>query len=578
MEDNIIKNKRIMIVDDNPENLRLLTSILKKQGYKVFPVRDENTALDFACLKMPDLILLDIMMPKISGYEVCEQLNANKRTREIPIIFVTAMDKIEDKVKAFSLGGVDYIIKPFQEEEVLARVRVHLIIKALQQQILQQNKLLLEQNRRFQVLEKAAFEGMIIYDSEQIIEVNSRIENMTGYHRDEITGQSLLQLISPAFHVTANKFMSAWDDNTFQVEILHRDGSDIPVEIRCRKMPYQGRDVRILALRDMGYLQRLKRENLNLKSDLKDRYRFGLLVGKSCVMQKVYTQIAKASAFGFNTFITGETGTGKELTARTIHGKSLRKDYSFVAVNCSAIPENLFESEFFGYCRGAFSGADKDKPGFFDQAHKGILFLDEVTELRVDQQAKLLRVIQDGEYYPVGDTAGKKVDVMIIAASNRKPGEKVLEGEMREDFYYRINVLEIHLPPLRERPEDIPLLIEHFLTLYAAGTHSGQISPELLRYFYSYEWPGNIRELMNMLQRHIAGSLPDNIFAGLQVPEEKDSKGLFEAVEELEKKLILNALEQHGWHRERSASMLKIPRRTLHRKMLKYNLKPCEDI
>ncbi len=564
-------------MDDKPENLRLLTNILTKQGYKVFPVRDETTVLDFARAKMPDLILLDVMMPKLSGYEVCGQLKANEQTRGIPVVFVTVLDKTGDKVKAFSLGGVDYITKPFQEEEVLARVQVHLTIQNLRREVLQQNMALKEQNRRFQVLEEAAFDGVVICDAERILEINSRIEDWAGCPRNEIIGQSLFRIVSPGFRETVNQFLSDRRENTFRMEIRHPDGSDIPVEIRSKQMPWRDRDVRVLALRDLRARQKLERENLNLKSDLKDRYRFGLLVGKSPAMQTVYERIARAAASGFNTFITGETGTGKELTARMIHRKSARKDRPFVAVNCSAIPENLFESEFFGYCRGAFTGASQDKPGFIDRAHKGVLFLDEVTELSGDEQAKLLRVLQDGEYGPVGGTVGKKADVMIIAASNKNPEERVREGLMRDDFFYRINILEIRLPPLRERWEDIPLLIDHFLAQFVPDARTAGISPEFLRYFHNYEWPGNVRELMNMLRRYLAGSLPD-ISSELRPPTKGELAGLFEAVDALEKKLILNALNQHEWHREHSASMLKIPRRTLHRKMLKYHLRPPGDI
>jgi transcriptional regulator with PAS, ATPase and Fis domain len=249
----------------------------------------------------------------------------------------------------------------------------------------------------------------------------------------------------------------------------------------------------------------LQKEITTLKTTIKDRYRFGDIIGKSAVMQVVYEQILKAVATDANVFIDGESGTGKELIARTIHKVSKRREQRFVPVNCGAIPESLFESEFFGHRKGSFTGAFRDKQGFFGAAHKGTLFLDELGELTPSMQVKLLRVLDDREYMPVGDTVVKKVDVRIIAATNRNLEDLRKRGLIREDFFFRIHVFTITAPPLRERKEDIPLLVDHFLSRYSSGEPLPTIPGEIMEILYNYDWPGNVREFQNALQRYLSG-------------------------------------------------------------------------
>ena len=266
------------------------------------------------------------------------------------------------------------------------------------------------------------------------------------------------------------------------------------------------RDITTRKLRERAIEQeraQLRRENIQLRSAIEDRARFGEIVGKSPVMQAVYAQIVTAAAVEANVLISGESGTGKELAARTIHQISHRKTQEFVAVNCGAIPENLFEREFFGHRKGAFTGAEKDTPGFFDRAHKGTLFLDEVGELPLAMQVKLLRVIETGEYTPVGDNRSRQVDVRLIAATNKNLETLVKQGAMRDDFFYRIYVLAITMPPLRDHREDIPLLIEHFLQQHGEGEPPPTIPERIIDTLSQREWPGNVRELYNVLQRYL---------------------------------------------------------------------------
>ena len=323
--------------------------------------------------------------------------------------------------------------------------------------------------------------------------------------------------------------------------------------------------------------KRLRKENVRLRLSIQDHYRFGEIVGKSLSMQDVYDQIVNAANVDANVIIYGESGTGKELVAKTIHQLSDRRDKPFVVVNCGAIPENLLESEFFGYKKGAFTGADRDRRGYLDLAEGGVLFLDEIGEIGLNLQVKLLRAIEGGGYTPVGGRELKIPNIRIVAATNRNLKDAVKKGAMRPDFYYRIHIIPINLPPLRERKEDILLLVEHFLSAYDGVDRLNSITGKMIEAMHEYDWPGNVRELQNMLHRYATiGSfdLVDDADSDQSMAEElidesaeisitdlKTAAGLFE------KKLILRALEKNRWHRVRTAEALGINRKTLFKKM-----------
>ena len=328
----------------------------------------------------------------------------------------------------------------------------------------------------------------------------------------------------------------------------------------------------------------LEKENQRLRANMKDRYRFGGIIGKSAAMQTVYDLILKAAGTGATTIVTGESGTGKELVARAIHDMGDRRDKAFVPVNCGAIPEHLLESEFFGYKRGAFTGATSDKSGFLDIADGGTLFLDEVGEIGLDVQVKLLRAIEGGGFIPVGGQRPRTPDVRIIAATNRNLAERVAAGAMRQDFYYRIHVIPIDLPPLREREGDLPLLINHFLESMGNGEAVPPVTGRMIEAFRRYHWPGNVRELQNVLSRYLTlrqtdlpgqGGKPTMTVADIPVSGaslEAGSQDLKLAVEEFEKAVILRALEAESWQKARAASRLGIHRKTLFTKMRQHNL------
>jgi PAS domain S-box-containing protein len=311
----------------------------------------------------------------------------------------------------------------------------------------------------------------------------------------------------------------------------------------------------------------------------RDRYRLGDIIGKSAPMQKVYELIMRAAATSANVIIYGESGTGKELVAHAIHKLSPRSNKRFMPVNCGAIPPDLLESEFFGYKKGAFTGAAADKPGILDLAGDGTLFLDELAEISPSIQVKLLRAIEGGGYTPVGGQEVKKPDIRIIAATNGNLRKLVEKGDMREDFFYRIHIIPIYLPPLRERKEDIPLLMEHFLQKISGKGKVRQLPGNAIDAMLRHQWPGNVRELENALQRYVELGyieFPETLNrSGYQVETDGAPlaiQPLRDAIDGFEKSYLLQVLEKVRWNRRRAAEMLGIERKTLYLKLKKLGI------
>ena len=325
-------------------------------------------------------------------------------------------------------------------------------------------------------------------------------------------------------------------------------------------------------------------ENRILRSAMKERYKFGDIIGKSDGMQKVYELILRAASSNAHVILYGESGTGKELVATAIHKLSTRSQHAFVPVNCAAINDNLMESEFFGYRKGAFTGADQNKAGFLDIADKGTLFLDEIGDLGLNLQVKLLRSIEGGGFTPVGGNMLKKPDLRIVAATNKDLKTLMVQGLMREDFFYRVNIIPIKLPPLRQRKEDLPLLIEHFLSRYDKNISIPPIDKKVLDAFQNHDWPGNVRELQHSLDRYVTlndgnfleslGTGPKNNYGidSESIAMNDQKKTLPDIVADIEKQIITKALENNRWMKSKTASDLGIHRKTLFIKMKKYEL------
>lgn len=462
-----------------------------------------------------------------------------------------------------------------------------------------ENEALQASENRYRILAENVADGVGVVQDRKFLFINDAFASIFGYPVNQLVGMEPIALFRDEhrerFEEISKKLEKGIPVESFQAPSIRGDGREIWIEGRHNIIEWKGRPAVLVTVRDVTESKlrkmameeeraHLQSENIKLKSTLKDRYKFGDIIGKSPIMQEAYERILNAAASDANVVIYGETGTGKELVARTIHDNSDRHDKPFVPVNCGAIPEPLFESEFFGHRRGAFTGAQVDKLGFFAFAHGGTLFLDEVGELTLNMQVKLLRAIEGGGYMPVGGDKERTVDVRIVAATNRDLADMVQKGLLREDFFYRIHIVHITVPALRDRREDIPLLVDHFFQSFSEDKKRLPITGKIMEDLSSYHWPGNVRELQNVLHRYITAGHLD--FMGPHKAEPEDpcdisvekagtkSLELRQATESFQKSLILRVLDKAHWHRGRASEMLGIPRRTLSRKIknLRLNL------
>ncbi len=325
-------------------------------------------------------------------------------------------------------------------------------------------------------------------------------------------------------------------------------------------------------------LKTLEQENVRLQTELEGKYQFGNILTKNKKMRDLLDMAGRAAQSDASVLITGESGTGKELVAKAIHLNSPRKEKPFIAVNCPSIPETLIESELFGHEKGAFTGAVSAKPGKFELASGGTILLDEIGDLKLDLQAKLLRVLQEHEVERVGSTKAISVDVRIIAATNQNLGDLVAAGEFRQDLFYRLNVIPVHLPPLRERMEDIPLLVEHFVKKHA--TDDKKIEPEFFAELMKHNWPGNVRELENMVQRAVVLCTKDRLNADCLIHESShDMQAPAQTTTtqaDAERKAIIDALKKTNGNKSQAAVFLNIPRHVLLYRIKKLDIKESD--
>ncbi|MEH0022206.1 MAG: sigma 54-interacting transcriptional regulator [Desulfobacter sp.] len=587
----------IMIVDDSPTNIDILASTLKDR-YRLTIAKSGQTALERLQQQLPDLILLDIIMPEMDGFEVCQKLKSDPRTRQIPIIFITAMEEAEQKTRGFALGAVDYITRPFHASEVLARVKTHLSMRQMHLALDEKNRIikraLAEKSRQLDAL-IANLPGMVFhsrFDRDwQMDFVSNGCIRLTGFEPERFldhTGSHYTMIADPRDRERITRILQKALDDRQPFELLYRINTASGTEkwvLEHGIGVYDGKDGRLLGtegvISDVTDQQRqamaLQQENRHLKSKIMDRDQFGDIVGSSPAMQKVYDRIIKAAACDDCVIVYGPSGTGKELVAKAIHKNSPRKDNPFVPINCGAIPESLFESEFFGHKKGAFSGANTDKQGVLDMADGGTLFLDELGEISMSMQVKLLRVMDGNGYIPVGGTMLKKPDIRFVCATNRNLQERIRQKKLREDFFFRVHIIPITLPPLRERTQDIPLLVEHFLNSYPKDDASARFTPEMMDAMMNYAWPGNIRQLQNMVYQFLVlGKLdfldPKTLKQGPLATGSGMPESLKNAVETFEKKFIAQALSRHGRKKGKVADLLEVDRKTLFRKMKRYGL------
>ena len=460
-KDNVFSQKRLLIIDDEENMRHMLSSMLKKSGYRVYTASNGSEALEMVDQTLYDFILCDLKMPDMSGMEFFEA--ARDKLWASTVIMMSAYGSIDTAVEAMKKGAYDFISKPFKLDEVL------------------------------------------------------------------------------------------------------------------------------LTLKKAEERESLKRENRWLKERIRkiqDDYHFGNMVAKSKGMEAVFKIAEKVAQYDTTVLICGASGTGKELIAQGIHFAGKRAKNPLVPVNCGGIPENLLESELFGYKRGAFTGADSDRKGLFEEADQGTIFLDEIGELPLSLQVKLLRVLQENEIRPVGDSKTKKIDVRVIAATSKNLEDEAKNGTFREDLFFRLNVMPIQLPPLKDRPEDIPILSQHFINRFNISLEKNikGITPAAMSILLKYHWPGNVRELGNVIERAAVLAeetilVPENFPLDLGEGSERekvedffDGHSLKAAQKILEKRLITKALQATNGNRTQAARILEISHPSLLSKIKVYDI------
>lgn len=436
--------------------------------------------------------------------------------------------------------------------------------------------LIIDDERKMCAVLKAAFENnnMLVTtaNSGEAAMAALSIENfdiiLSDIKMPGMSGMDVLKMVKQKIPDTEVLLMTAFADAQTAVDAMKNGAYDYIIK------PFEISDLRH-KVQNILEKKSLKEENRNLKTQLQSRFSVDNMVGKSGVMQNVYELIEKVANSEATVLVRGESGTGKELVAKAIHHKSNRNELPFTAVNCSALPETLLESELFGYEKGAFTGADKKKPGLFEAAANGTIFLDEIGEMTTATQVKLLRVLQNREIVHLGGTETISILSRTIAATNKNLEEAVKDKSFREDLYYRINVFPIFLPPLRERKEDIPDLTAHFLQRH--NSQPDAIESKALKLLMNYTWPGNVRELENVIERSLIMSsghpvstkdLPPHIRGDEELPlqiEERTNEIL--TIDEMERRMILRAIAKAEGNKTRAAKILGITRRQLYSKM-----------
>ncbi len=486
----------ILIVDDETANLKLLKELLSREGYLVRPADRPQLAIKSALAQPPALILLDVRMPDMDGFEVCMRIKQEERTRDIPVIFISALQDVSDKIRGFEAGGVDYITKPFQEEEVLSRVRTHMDLRSMQLGL-----------------------------EEMVAERTASLEN----------------------------------------EIAERRQAEIELKE---------------AYAEIKQLQkRLQAESAYLQEEIKLDHNFENIIGQSQALKYVLHRVEMVAPQDTTVLILGETGTGKELIARALHQLSSRSKRPLVKVNCAALPAELIESELFGREKGAFTGATTTQVGRFELANKSTLFLDEIGELPLELQAKLLRVLESGEFERLGNPRALHSDARIITATNRDLKKEVRKKRFREDLWNRLKIFPITIPPLRDRIEDIPLLVDHFVQVFSKKmgkkAASLKITKSSMQALQSYSWPGNVRELEHVVESALITSQKNKLHFELPKTADAATRKL-KTFEEMEREYILEVLKAKNWKiggSNSASAILELPPSTLRSRIKKLGLK-----
>lgn len=559
---------RILVIDDE-ENIRFtFESFLSDEGHEVTTAGDYDEALTILDKSDFDLIFADIVLGDKSGIDILKYIK--KKNLTCPVVVITGAPDIETASDALRLGAFDYIPKPVLQNTLLRITKVAL-----------QHKALADEKEKYRTNLEAIFrsvkDAIITVDKDLfVVELNEAAKNICNLSRDSIgKSLSLLQRHCDEKCLDSLKetIKTKQPIEICNLECKHNSHPQQVVSIASyplldNKGIFSGA---VLVVKDDTHL-------VDLERDMRERRKFYNIIGKSEKMQAIYSLIEDLADVQTTVLVTGESGTGKELIAEALHYTGERSHKPLVKVNCSALSENLLESELFGHVKGAFTGAAQNRAGRFQKADGGTIFLDEIGDISPRIQLQLLRVLQEKEFERVGDSNPIKVDVRVVAATNQNLREKVKCGEFREDLYYRLKVVEMNLPPLRERLEDIPQLVNHFLKKFNKKLDKDivAISADVQKIFMNYSWLGNIRELEHTME-HAFILCHHNIITVDHLPLAfKDVMGtksfLSKDLRPDESNVILRALEQSAWNKARAARLLGMSRRTIYRKMKEYNI------
>ncbi len=562
---------KILVIDDEEGMRFTFSKFLTAQNYQVETAKDYDEAI--ACISDSDfdVIFADIILSGKSGLDVLREIK--KRNLKCPVIMITGYPNIDTASEAIRIGAFDYIPKPIEKNTLFHTVDVAL-----------QHKSVIDEKEKYRSNLEAIFrsvkDAIITVDKDlQVLEINEAAKSLCGLTRNVIgtkfdaisskCDQKCIDLLSET--ITSKQSVEVHN-----LECHLKDRKEQIVSLTTSPLLNRHNEFTgaVLVISDETRL-------IDLERELSERQQFHKIIGKSEKMQEVYSLIELLTDVETTVLILGESGTGKELVAEALHYKGERSHNQMVKVNCSALSENLLESELFGHVKGSFTGAIKDKMGRFQLADGGTIFLDEIADISPKIQVKLLRVLQEKEFERVGDSASLKVDLRVVTATNQDLAEKVKNGEFREDLYYRLNVMKIELPPLRERLEDIPLLTDYFIKKFNQkfGKEITSISSDVEKIFMNYDWPGNIRELEHSLEHSFILCRQTTITAD-HLPSEFKSFAAEEMIYQNDGKVddpevILDALEKTAWNKTKAASLLGISRRSIYRKIKEYNI--CQE-
>ncbi len=554
----------ILIVDDEEDIRFALNKMLDAEGFSVTTAESYETAVKALTDVRFEVALVDILLGKKTGIDLLSYMR--KRDMGCEVILITGAPSIDTAAEAVRLGAYDYIRKPIRKETLL-----RLLNKAIKYKDVKDENLKYQQN--IEAIFRSVKDAIITVDRDmKVIEYNSAAETICGFKgKKKIT--DMMGKCSAKCLTAINLTLS--DMQSVEVE---------RIECKQHERPLQVASVSTSPLIDKndnftGAIIVIKDETriADLEQSLKERQMFHNIVGRNERMQEIYSMINTLADVDSTVLIRGESGTGKELVADALHYKGIRGAKPMIKVSCAALSENLLESELFGHKKGSFTGAVSDKPGKFELANKSTIFLDEIGDISSNVQVKLLRVLENREVEMVGGLSPITVDVRVIAATNKDLDHMVKTGQFREDLYFRLNVIELLIPPLRDRIDDIPLLLEYFLGKLnkKLGKNIKSVSRDVMKMFMTYYWPGNARELKHIIES-AAVLTQSNIISMDDLPAKFLSSQCEPGIrhEDTDERLaMIQALNQAGWKKAKAARLLGISRTTLYQKIEKHNIK-----